>query len=130
MSGPPATTEWTARQSKDRMLCGRQDDDGRYVCTGCVGDIRDVKGFERQIVLPDGWVKDEKGYWRLTSRARKRLQDPRGLRSPGVRRPGGDGPRGPRRSSYVVMAPTRVQCPHCDELNTLLPLWLGAMLEA
>jgi hypothetical protein len=123
------TSEWIARESKGRMLCGRQVD-GRYVCTESVGEVRDLDRLERQIVLPDGWVRDEtSGYFRLTARVKRKLRDPRDLRSPGVRRAGGDGPLGPRRSSTVVMAPTRVQCPRCEEFNTLLPLWLDGMLE-
>ena len=81
------TTEWLARRVGERILCGRQVD-GRYVCQGELARVESLlldgalaKVFTNNevVTLPTGYVEDPPSshHWRLSSRARRQMQEHR-----------------------------------------------------
>lgn len=107
--------ELYARRSKaGRILCGRQDNEGRCLCDGVVAgtipEPRPVGPPARRLVPPEGWRLDgRKGIWYRTTQ----VED---------RRAGGR-PRPPHLSASrgYPFLPALVCCPKCRAVQWLDP---------
>jgi hypothetical protein len=122
------TTEWPARRSKGRLLCGRRGPDGVHDCQGEVGNVGIgpvgpiVGGFFRR--GPMAWPKtgyveseDHPGWWKPSRTAGEKLA--RGERPAFKKR--GPGGQATRLAAY----PWRTRCPRCGDVAVVTSDVLG-----
>lgn len=107
-------TVWQARRSgANRVLCGRMVG-GRYVCQG---DIAIVMGGA--VWPPKGMVEEPpgSGFWRLTSRAARKLAAGVQPYAQTMARHPDQRPDNWESPAYTAPPlPWRRQCPHCGQL--------------
>lgn len=109
-------TEWSARVSKDRLLCGRKGPDGQYNCQGEIAFLAFASGGVRRAGLR-GMVEDPPGsnHRRPTVTGKEKLES--GYKRSAYKRRATtvDG-----RRVYPIKVPapgwTRA-CPHCACTN-------------
>jgi hypothetical protein len=118
------STEWTARRSGERILCGRRDTVGRMTCGGELARVMvqaplEAPNFEWATLEP-GTTEDPPGHVRLTTKAARQKRE--------GRRPLG------RRTSEALSVieipqwrttapepPWTRDCPRCGERNVVKP---------
>ena len=100
-------TQWPARRSGDRILCGRMVN-GRYVCQGEIADM--IQGPYGLRPYLRGFVEASVGHWEPSRTAREKMA--RGRRPSHKARP--VNAAGEKvRPIQVPEVPWSRDCPHC-----------------
>ena len=106
-------TEWPARVSGDRLLCGRRMADGQYACTGEIAILAFGSGGIRRPGLR-GFVENPSGssHWEPTVTGKEKLA--KGYKRSAYKRRAttADG-----RRMYPIKVPPlpwKRKCPHCN----------------